>query len=217
MRREFLARWREDVNPMNSDVFEGLNRPPSTNLPCMGFDVETYSLNGFPRNGEDPVVAATLAISMDRDPGKGLTLLSLVYPPSREVTLLTWLYSFLSSSRGSCLVTYNGVRFDLPYVIRRGRMCGIDFEDVFSNCEHLDLYEVVRKRSPRLPGYGQKTVERFMGIDRVVNDVSGAFYHEVFQNFLVFGSLKPLIYNIEDSVGCLNILKRLSVGVEGMA
>jgi len=212
MRREFLARWREDVSPMSRAVFEGLNRPPSSSPPYIGFDIETYSPNGFPRDGEDPVVAATLAVSVDGDPRRGLLLLSLIYPPSREETLLTWLRCFLSSSRGSCLVTYNGARFDLRYVVHRGRRHGIGFENVFSNYEHMDLYEAVRRSRLRLPSYGQKAIEGFMGIGRVVNDLSGASYHKAFQNFLRFGSLKPLFYNMEDSVGCLNILKGLAKG-----
>lgn len=210
IRREFIARWREDVSPMSRAVFEGSNRPPSFDPPYTGFDIETYSPNGFPRNGEDPVIAATLAVSTNRDPKKGLLLISLIYPPNMEETLLLWLHRFLSASQGSRLVTYNGAKFDLPYVIHRGRTHGIDFETVFSNYDHIDLYQVVRRARLRLSSYGQKAVERFMGINRVVNDISGASYHEMFYNFLRFGSLKPLFYNMEDSVGCLQILNELT-------
>lgn len=220
IRREFMARWRENVSLMSHAVFEGSNRPQSLDLPYIGFDIETYSPDGFPRNREDPIIAATLAVSMNRDPRKGLLLISLIYPPSMEETLLLWLHRFLSSSQGSRLVTYNGTRFGLQYVIHRGRRHGIDFDTVFSNYDQIDLYQVVRRARLRLPSYGQKTVERLMGIDRVVNDVSGASYHKAFYNFLRFGSLKPLFYNIEDSVGCLRILNELltamgKVGVRG--
>jgi len=206
-----MARQHVDVSPMNRPIFEGLNRPPSINSPYIGFDIETYSPNGFPRDGEDTVVAATLAISVGRDPRKGLLLLSLIYPPSQEETLLTWLHCFLSSSQGNCLVTYNGAQFDLRYVVHRGRRHGISFENVFSNYEHIDLYEAVRRSGLRLPSYGQKAIEGFMGIGRVVDDLSGASYYKAFQNFLRFGSLKPLFYNMEDSVGCLHILKGLTI------
>jgi uncharacterized protein YprB with RNaseH-like and TPR domain len=53
-------------------------------------------------------------------------------------------------------------------------------------------------------------VERHIGINRIVNDVSGSTYHEAFQSFLRYGDLKPLFYNIEDTVGCLLILRKLS-------
>ena len=211
IRREFMARWREDVSPMSRASFEGLNRSPSLDPPYIGFDIETYSPDGFPKDGEDSVIAATLAVSMNRDPRKGLLLVSLVYPPSAEETLLRYLHHFLSASQGSYLVTYNGARFDLRYVIHRGRVHGIDFETVFSNYDHIDLYEAVRQAGVRLPSYGQKAIERIVGINRVVNDISGASYHKAFHNFLRFGSLKPLFYNIEDSVGCLHILNKLTI------
>lgn len=209
IRQEFFARWHQDVSPMNRD-FEGSNRPPSIDLPHIGFDIETYSPAGFPQDGDDPVIAATLALSENGVPRKGLLLVSLIYPPSVEERLLTLLRSFLSVSRGNCLVTYNGTRFDLQYLIHRGEIYGIDFDAVFSSFDHLDLYRVIRRARLRLPSYGQKAIERVMGIDRVVNDVSGSSYHRVFNDFLRSGSLKPLFYNIEDSVGCLRILHGLT-------
>ena len=210
IKREFMARWREDVSPMSRASFEGLNRPPSLDPPYIGFDIETYSPNGFPKDRGDPVIAATLAVSANRDPRKGLLLVSFIYPPCLEETLLTWLHRFLSASQGHHLVTYNGARFDLQYIVHRGRVYGVDFEMVFSNYGHIDLYQVVRQVGLQLPSYGQKAIERLMGIERVVNDLSGASYHKAFHSFLRFGSLKPLFYNIEDSVGCLRILNQLS-------
>lgn len=179
-------------------------------LPYVGFDIETYSPNGFPADGQDPVITVTLATSFSQDVRKGLLLTSLIFPPSMEDLLLIWLHQFLASFRDGCLITYNGAKFDLQYVAHRGRMHGIDFDPVFLNYDHLDLYEVVRRARVRLPSYGQKAVERWLGIDRVVNDVSGVSYHRVFHGFQRFGSLKSLFYNIEDSVGCLRILKELT-------
>ena len=179
-------------------------------LPYIGFDIETYSPNGFPAEGQDPVITVTLATSFSQDLRRGLLLTSLIFPPSMEDLLLIWLHQFLASFRDGCLLTYNGAKFDLQYVVHRGRMHGIDFDPVFLNYDHLDLYEVVRRARVRLPSYGQKTVERWLGIERVVNDVSGVSYHKAFHGFQRFGSLKSLFYNIEDSVGCLRILKKLT-------
>ena len=58
----------------------------------------------------------------------------------------------------------------------------------------------------------QKAVEHKMHINRIVNDVSGASYYRVFDDFLRFGDMKPLFYNIEDAVGCMRILNRLLEG-----
>jgi uncharacterized protein YprB with RNaseH-like and TPR domain len=68
----------------------------------------------------------------------------------------------------------------------------------------------MRRSGVRLPSYGQKAVERWLGINRVVNDVSGASYHKAFHGFQRFGSLKSVFYNIEDSVGCLRLLEELT-------
>ncbi|MBS7653275.1 ribonuclease H-like domain-containing protein [Candidatus Bathyarchaeota archaeon] len=211
-----------DVSPMTHRRFlEGSNTPPRQGVglqlrgiggwrqPLIGFDIETYSPKGFPGEGQDPVVAATLALALERDVRCGLMLISLIYPPHLEERLLMSLQSLLSSIGDGCLVTYNGRRFDLGYLAHRGGIYGMDFEGVFSNYGHLDLYEALRLLGIRMPGYGQKTVERCMGIMRVVDDVSGASYHEAFQGFMRSGSLKPLFYNIEDAVGCLLILMEL--------
>jgi len=118
----------------------------------------------------------------------------------------------LSVFKGFCLLTYNGSKFDLEYVHHRGRFYNIDFDGVFSEIEHFDVYKAVREAF-WLPNYGQKSVERFLGIKRVVNDVNGANYHLVFDEFALNWSLKPMFYNIEDSFGCLrianNVLNRL--------
>jgi len=179
-------------------------------LPYIGFDIETYSPNGFPADGQDPVVTITLATSFFRDVRKGLLLTSLIFPPGMEDLLLDWLHRFLASFREGCLVTYNSTNFDLKYVLHRGKMYGIDFDPVFLNYDHLDLYKVVRRAGVRLPSYEQNAVERWLGIARAVSDVSGLSYHEAFHGFQRFGSLKPLFYNMEDSVGCLRILKELA-------
>ena len=179
-------------------------------LPYIGFDIETHSPKGFPADGQDPVVTATLATSLSRDVRTGLLLTSLIFPPSMEDLLLIWLHQFLTSFRDGCLVTYNGTKFDLQYVVHRGRIHGIDFDPVFLNYDHIDVYKLVRRAKVRLSSYGQKTVERWLGIDRVVDDVSGATYHQAFRCFQGFGSLKSLFYNIEDSIGCLRILKELT-------
>jgi len=178
-------------------------------LPYTGFDIETYSPNGFPAEGQDPVITATLTTSFSQDLRSGLLLVSLIFPPSQEDLLLIWLHRFLASFRDGCLVTYNGAKFDLGYVAHRGRMHGVAFDQVFLNYDHLDLYDMVRRLRIRPPSYGQKAVEKWLGIDRMVNAVSGASYHRAFLGFLKTGSLEPLFYNIEDSVGCLRILDRL--------
>ena len=176
--------------------------------PIVGFDVETYSPYGFPVDRRDPMITATLAVSPSFDMSRGLVLLSMLFPPRMEKVLLKLLKESLSGLSGS-LVTYNGERFDLPYTVHRASIYGINFKEVFTGYKSIDVYRFARKLWTDLPSYGQKEVEGLLGLGRLVRDVDGSNYHEAFQRFFSNGDIKPLIYNIEDSVGCLRILKHM--------
>jgi len=187
-----------------------ISESPRAGLPLIGFDIETYSLNGFPAYRQDPIVAATLAVSPSPNLNHGLILVSLLFPPSMESMLLSLLQDLLSPSHGGSLVTYNGKRFDQLYTVHRGFLHGLDLEQTFENYGHLDMYEIVRSTLPMLPSYGQKSVEHLLGVRRLVKDICGANYHQAFESFLMTGDLNPLFYNIEDSIGCLRILNHLT-------
>lgn len=183
-------------------LFEGSNDA------FIGFDIETYSPNGFPCNMEDPIVNFSLASPIFNDLRKGVLTVSVACHPSYEGKLLKILYSLLSSVEGR-LLTYNGSKFDVQYTVHRGSLFDLDFQRIFSDLSHFDLYKLVRWLNIRLPGYTQKTVEKYLGFERIITDVSGAYYHLSFADFLRIGNLKPLFYNVEDSFGCLRILERL--------
>jgi uncharacterized protein YprB with RNaseH-like and TPR domain len=189
-------------------LFEGLKTILSQES-IIGFDIETFSPHGFPERMEDPIVNFSLGVPFVRCSRIGLVVVSLICDPYLEKDLLDMLYQFLSFLGGACLVTYNGSKFDVKYVIHRGNFFGLDFGEVFAGLFHVDLFKLVRWLHVRLPSYSQRTVEKFIGVDRVVKDVSGASYYSAFVDFLTRGSLKPLLYNIEDSTGCLQIANRL--------
>lgn len=192
-------------------LLEGLKGlSDALDLPLIGFDIETYSPKGFPVHRQDPIVTATLAISPSLDLRNGLILISMIFPPSMEDRLLTLLHRLFSTCEGGSMVTYNGKRFDLIYTTHRGRFHGLNFKETFARRGHLDMYEIVRNTMPILPSYGQKAVEEFLGIERSVSDLCGATYHQAFNSFLSTGSPKPLLYNIEDSIGCLRLLNLLT-------
>jgi uncharacterized protein YprB with RNaseH-like and TPR domain len=194
----------KNASPMKvTSFFEGL----STSL--VGFDIETFSPNGFPHKMEDPIVSFSLGIPFFRSSRSGLITVSLICDPYLEKDLLVMLHQFLFSLRGSYLLTYNGSKFDVRYVIHRGSFFGLDFNEIFASLSHIDLFKLIRWLNIRLPSYSQRAVERLVGVNRVIRDVSGASYHLSFVDFLTRGSLKPLFYNIEDSVGCLRIANRL--------
>jgi uncharacterized protein YprB with RNaseH-like and TPR domain len=144
---------------------------------------------------------------------RGVLAVSVLAEPCLEGEILRLLKCLLNVFKGFCLLTYNGSKFDLEYVTHRGRFYGLDFADIFGEIEHFDVYKAVREAF-WLPSYGQKAVERFFRINRVVNDVNGACYRLVFDEFSLNGSLKPMFYNIEDSFGCLRIANAVLRGLE---
>jgi len=180
--------------------------------PFVGFDIETYSPNGFPSEYRDPVVAFSLAVPHLG----GLSVLSYICDPRFERQLLSSLLGLLGEISGAVMLTYYGSRFDVPYVVKRGREYGLDMERVFSHVHHVDLYALVKRLHLDLPRYSQKFVERYAGVSRVVSDVSGSNYHSFFQEYLLNGCLKAMFYNVEDSgwVFADSRLARIGTGIE---
>ncbi len=203
------SRGRRDVSPMRlADLSEGLNVSP-TQACQIGFDIETFSPFMFPSGYEDPVVNATLAVCPSGYLREGLVLISLVYPPSSESVLLWQLHRLLNSVGTGLLLTYNGTRFDIRYVVQRGKLYRLDFESVFADLSHLDLYDMVRRSRIDFPCYSQKIVEKSLGVQRVIEGLSGGSYHRFFLDFMEKGDPRAIFYNIEDSLGCLRILRAL--------
>ena len=194
-------RSKDSASPMkHSLLFEG------SDVNFLSFDIETYSPNGFPYAMEDPIVNFSLVAPWTR---KDLFSVPFLAEPLFENEMLSLLYKLLRELEGCFLLTYNGTRFDLPYTIERGRLYGLDFAEVFSKFNHLDVYQGVKCLNPRLPRYDQKSVERFFGISRVLSDVDGGSYCLFFDELFKDGGLEPMFYNIEDSFGCLKIADRV--------
>ncbi|MBS7638154.1 ribonuclease H-like domain-containing protein [Candidatus Bathyarchaeota archaeon] len=191
---------------MKLAILDGLSQIPITSL-----DIETYSPQGFPHDAEDPIVSVSLAQPLCGDPRWGVELSSVVCHPSLEPRLLRILSSLLNSRLGGILLTYNGLRFDLPYLKSRADRYGIELSWKLDGMPHIDLYQLVRGWELCLPSYRQKEVEEFLGIRRHVADVNGGNYYRHYQNFLKKGDIKPILYNIEDALlihMILYILKR---------
>ncbi|MBS7649601.1 ribonuclease H-like domain-containing protein [Candidatus Bathyarchaeota archaeon] len=168
----------------------------------IAFDVETFSPNGFPYDFRDPLVNFSLVAPLN---GLGLLSLSVIGDVNLEDDMLSLLYEVLHSFCGFYLLTYNGAKFDLEYVARRGRLYGLDFSSVFSSMRHVDVYRFIRRVGVEMPRFDQKSVEIYFGFRRTMKHISGDLYHLSYRRFLESGSLEPAFYNIEDSYGCLRI------------
>jgi DNA polymerase elongation subunit (family B) len=204
--KNFSTRAVINESPSSFNFFsEGANQ---TNLlsDLIAFDIETFSPSGFPSDARDPIVNFSLVVPLIR---KGILSLSVIGEAASESEMLHLLHRLLLKFEGAQLLTYNGAKFDIKYVVQRGEIYGLNFEGIFANFQHIDVYQLVKLSNINLSGYDQKSVERCLGIPRLIRSISGNSYHLFYRRFLRGGSLKPMFYNIEDSFGCLRIAKSL--------
>jgi len=93
----------------------------------------------------------------------------------------------------SALYTYNGSRFDLPFIMKKLKI------DLTDHCPHTDLMYSCWQRN--LKG-GLKAVERQLGIERRLTDVDGWAAVQLWHNYKWNGCInslnKLLEYNKED-------------------
>ena len=105
----------------------------------------------------------------------------------------------------SSLYTYNGSRFDLPFINTK---LGIDLTE---HCEHEDLMYACWKQ--KLKG-GLKSVERQLGIQRQLTDVDGLMAIQLWYEYVDQGNenslAKLLKYNEEDVVNLRTLRERLN-------
>jgi len=160
----------------------------STSPPLYGLDIETDTAV----DGLDPAVGRVLAVAVS-DPG-GVVL----FDGDDEHELLVALDRHLATLPTGVLVTWNGARFDLPYLATRATLVGVDlgltlwadptcrddrdslpghtgtYRASWSGHDHLDAYRVYRADvGPALRiGCSLKTVARLAGLAPVEVDAS---------------------------------------------
>ena len=153
-------------------------------------DIETTSLS--PIDGELTVIGLYL------DNGKTEEFVQLVGDEISAAKLLTALREV------KVLYTYNGSRFDLPYI--EGKL-GVDLT---KRCLHHDLmYDCWRRN---LYG-GLKEVERKLGIDRRSAGIDGRMAVRLWWNYKLYDDQKALLtllgYNREDVLNLKALRQRL--------
>ena len=172
------------------------------------FDIETLGL--------DPMRAPMiLAGMMTVDPeGNAQVTQYFLDEPEEEHILLDEVINELNSY--DCLITYNGKRFDLPYLIRRYRM--IYHEEPAIRPFDLDLYQVIRHHSSLgefLESLSQKSIERYMGLSPMRTDeISGAESVRLYYEYITEAdkelrrALKEtiLLHNFDDVVQLYKLL-----------
>lgn len=107
-------------------------------------------------------------------------------------------------SRLDVVVTFNGERFDMPFVRRRLAEYGL--EDKYDIPYNFDLYRMINKFSELrkvMPNLKQKTVENFFGLWSTRSDeISGAESVELYEQWVCYGEQavldKILLHNLDD-------------------
>ena len=114
--------------------------------------------------------SATLKQFFAEDPAEERLLLSLYLEEAAKV---------------DALITYNGARFDLPFLRARAERHGLPAPDF---PYHFDLYSALNRFSSLrkiLPNLKQKTVENFMGLWHLREDeISGGDSARLYQEYL---------------------------------
>lgn len=104
------------------------------------------------------------------------------------------------------LYTYNGSRFDLPFIKVK---LNVDLKEY---CPHVDLMYACWKNN--LKG-GLKSVERQLGIERALTDIDGWVAVQLWHKYNNFGDkeslAKLLKYNEEDIVNLKTLRERLEI------
>ena len=126
----------------------------------------------------------------------------------------------------SYLIEFNGDSFDVPFVKKRleliNRRQGLDIPDNFENINQVDLYKLIRpfKKALGLANLKQKTIERFLGLNRI-DQMNGGQLIFVYFNYLTDRSSRDrsllLQHNRDDMEGMFYLtdifaLKKLSEG-----
>ena len=163
-------------------------------------DIETLGLSF-----DNPIILFGLAKIKQ---GKAILSQFLVHDISQERSALALFKSQIE--KGSCLVTYNGQMFDIPYIKQRLAYYG---DDIKFWCNHVDIIWSTRKvLSEDLPNFRQSTIEDFFKLPRGIN-IPGALVPHFYNKYVETGNVGPLVplvnHNKEDLINLALIVSRL--------
>ena len=101
--------------------------------------------------------------------------------PNAESAILTAFFEFLKQF--TTVVHFNGDGFDIPYLLKRCRAQGLDYD--FSAVQSIDIYRRIKpyRSLLGLESLKQKSIERFLGIFRE-DQYSGGQLIEVYHAYL---------------------------------
>lgn len=128
-----------------------------------------------------------------------------------EKEILSAFFAF--AKKFTHLVHFNGNNFDLPFMLQKCKQYGM--EDNFSSYEGIDIYKRIApyKLFLHLPNCKQKTLEQFLGINRIDTFNGGELigvYHDYVSKPSETSEKLLLQHNADDMKGMLEILPILA-------
>jgi uncharacterized protein YprB with RNaseH-like and TPR domain len=155
-------------------------------------DIETTGL--------DPYLSSLTVVGVCRDEGNFLNMIQLVGEENTPENMRELLEGV------ETVYTYNGGRFDLPFIKTR---LGVD---VLELCRHNDLMHECHRQNLR---GGFKSVERQLGISRETEGVNGSTAIDLWFSFVQNGDREALEllleYNREDVLNLRALRRKLGV------
>lgn len=114
----------------------------------------------------------------------------------------------------SCLMHFNGNRFDLPYLSQKAEMLGLPYN--FEGFDGVDIYRRIEpyKYFCKLPGCKQKMIEQYLGVTREDMYSGGELineYHNYVKEPSEYAETLILLHNRDDLRGMLSILPILNI------
>lgn len=171
---------------------------------CIAFDIET---TGFRATSSHLyLIGAATLLSAEASASQWKITQWFAERPQEEAALLRAFSEFVQPY--TVILHFNGDRFDLPYLEEKYAQYGLPAP--FGTKESVDLYRDFRplKSFLKLEHMNQKSLERFLGLDR--EDIyDGGKLISVYRSFCKTGSEEELrlllLHNAEDVTGMLTL------------
>ncbi|MGN1381665.1 MAG: ribonuclease H-like domain-containing protein, partial [Eubacterium sp.] len=175
-------------------------------LQCGVLDIETTGLRPY----KDQVIL--IGFVLPEKDAEGNSVMHAVQlfaqSPEEEKDLLLAADKILQTL--DCVITYNGRRFDIPFLQTRAKKHHLTIAAPYD----LDLYQVIRNYSPLhqvLPSLRQKSIEIYMGLsDSRDDEIDGGESVRLYMEYLNTGEDRLLqtilLHNHDDILQLLRIL-----------
>lgn len=169
------------------------HNPYLKNLKTTVFDIETTGLYSY----KDRVISASFC-----DPSDGSLVQFFLNDPADEKHIIEQTLDELA--KYDAVITYNGDRFDLPFILARAKKHGI--ADALPFFWAIDLYKWVKKYWPPAPmmeSLSQKSVEDALGLTaRRTDEIGGGECIDLYARWTQIGDEsakdKILLHNGDD-------------------